>query len=404
MQKVIKRMLALACAVCACLSTGGCGPQNKEPSAAPQTSSSSPAAPSGSATSASSEAAPDYPAAWADGGIFSAEYARSYEMLSRMTLEEKVGQMLLVRCPETDGAAVAAEYHLGGYVLFGRDFKDRTREEVIAAIQGYQADAKIPLAIAVDEEGGDVVRVSSNGNLAPAPFPAMQDVYRDGGLDGLVADAREKAALLSGLGINLNLAPVSDITENTGAYIYRRTMGASAEETAAGVRAIVEATAETPVSGCLKHFPGYGDNVNTHTGIAVDERPLESFWENDFIPIEAGIEAGVECVLVSHNIMNYVDDEHPASISASVHELLRGGLGFTGVVMTDDMAMDAISLYGSDPYLLAVNAGNNFILTTDYKTAYETILAGVEEGSVAEDTIDRAVFRILAWKYAKGIL
>ena len=102
--------------------------------------------------------------------------------------------------------------------------------------------------------------------------------------------------------------------------------------------------------------------------------------------------------------MNYVDDEHPASISASVHELLRGGLGFTGVVMTDDMAMDAISLYGSDPYLLAVNAGNNFILTTDYKTAYETILAGVEEGSVAEDTIDRAVFRILAWKYAKGIL
>ena len=289
-------------------------------------------------------------------------------------------------------------------MLFGRDFKDRTREEVIAAIQGYQADAKIPLAIAVDEEGGDVVSVSSNGNLAPAPFRAMQDVYRDGGLDGLVADAREKAALLSGLGINLNLAPVSDITENTGAYIYRRTMGASAEETAAGVRAIVEATAETPVSGCLKHFPGYGDNVNTHTGIAVDERPLESFWENDFIPIEAGIEAGVECVLVSHNIMNYVDDEHPASISAPVHELLRGGLGFTGVVMTDDMAMDAISLYGSDPYLLAVNAGNNFILTTDYKTAYETILAGVEEGSVAEDTIDRAVFRILAWKYAKGIL
>ena len=140
--------------------------------------------------------------------------ARAQELLDGMTLEEKVGQMFIARCPETDAAQLAADYHLGGYILFGRDFKDKTAEQVTADIQSCQDAAEIPLLIAVDEEGGTVNRVSSNPNLRSSPFRSPQSLYSEGGLELVRSDAQEKCRLLESLGININFAPVCDVSQD----------------------------------------------------------------------------------------------------------------------------------------------------------------------------------------------
>ena len=117
-------------------------------------------------------------------------------LLSNMTLEEKVGQLFFARCPSMHAAALASEYHLGGYILFGRDFQDKTRAEVTADIAAYQRAADLPLLIGVDEEGGTVVRVSSNPELAPHRFQSPQELAlaSSGQGDVFAEDAREKAA------------------------------------------------------------------------------------------------------------------------------------------------------------------------------------------------------------------
>lgn len=346
------------------------------------------------------------PADWDDNGLFSAYYEEAYARMQSMTQEEKVGQMLLARCPETNGAEEAETYHLGGYVLFGRDFEGKTTEEVQDTIASYQQASTIPMAIAVDEEGGDVVRVSSQPTLADAPFASPQELYQEGGLDALASDAAQKARLLNNLGININLAPVADTTTNPDAYMYSRTLGMSGAENAPGIAAMVSGAKGSHVASTLKHFPGYGDNVNTHTGIAVDERSYEEFQNNDFLPFEAGIDAEAECVLVSHNIVNCMDATKPASISPEVHAVLREELGFTGIVMTDDMSMDAISLYTGEqsPDVLAVLAGNDLIITTDYASSYHTILDALENGDIDEELVDHAVWKVLSWKMYNEML
>ncbi|MGM9662804.1 MAG: glycoside hydrolase family 3 protein [Oscillospiraceae bacterium] len=327
-------------------------------------------------------------------------------LLSSMTLEEKVGQLFFVRCPEINAAEDVAAYHLGGLLLFGRDFKDKTREEIVSDIESYQAAAALPLFIGVDEEGGTVCRVSSNPALRESRFLSPRKLYAAGGLAAVTADAAEKDELLRSLGINVNFAPVVDITTDPADFMYDRSLGEDAETTAAFAEAVVEQMRADGVASVLKHFPGYGNNVDTHTGIAVDERSLESFRESDFLPFAAGIQAGTPFVLVSHNIMTAVDGELPASLSPAVHELLRQELGFAGVILTDDLAMDAVEAYAEDGSVaaLAVLAGNDMIVTTDYQSQIPLVIQAVEAGQIPESTVDAAVTRILLAKLALGLI
>ena len=156
----------------------------------------------------------------------------------------------------------------------------------------------------------------------------------------------------------------------------------------------------------LKHFPGYGNNVDTHTGIALDERPYETFQTSDFLPFTAGIQAGADAVLVSHNIAAAMDETLPASLSPAVHQVLREELGFDGVILTDDLAMDAVAQYAQDGSVavLAVQAGNDMIVTTDFETQIPQVVAAVEDGVISEERIDQSVARVLAWKYDLGLL
>ena len=330
------------------------------------------------------------------------------KFLDSMTLAEKVGQLFFVRCPAENAAEDVSTYHLGGYILFGRDTKDKTANELIQAIQSYQDAAAVPLLIGVDEEGGTVVRVSSNPHLRSEKFASPQRLYSLGGMERIVADAREKDVLLDALGFNVNLAPVADVSSNPNDFIYPRAFGQDAPATADYVSAVTAQMTADGMGSVLKHFPGYGNNEDTHTGIAVDERPYEDFVNSDFLPFSAGFKSGgaMTAVLVSHNIVECMDGELPASLSPNVHRILREELGFDGVVMTDDLAMEAVSAYAGDGAVavMALEAGNDLVLTTDYRTQIPKVSEAVENGTLSEEAIDAACRRVLRWKQALGLL
>lgn len=328
--------------------------------------------------------------------------------LSSMTLEEKVGQLFFVRAPADNAVEDVSAYHLGGYILFGRDTQDKTANALIQTIQSYQEAASIPLLIGVDEEGGTVVRVSSNPHLRSSKFKSPQKLFASGGMEAVTAEAHEKDILLRALGFHVNLAPVADVSTSSNDFIYPRAFGQDAEATADYVAQVTAQMTADGMGSVLKHFPGYGNNVDTHTGVAVDRRPLETFETSDFLPFAAGIRAGggLTAVLVSHNIMTCVDDALPASLSPAVHKLLRKELAFEGVVMTDDLAMDAVAAYAQDgaAAVMALEAGNDLIITTDYRTQIPKVIEAVKSGALAEEVIDAACRRVLRWKDALGLL
>lgn len=328
------------------------------------------------------------------------------ELLASMTLEEKVGQLFFVRVPAEEAAQAVAQYHFGGYILFGRDFQDKTREQVRADIQSYQDSAKVPLLLGVDEEGGTVVRASANPDICDEPYWSPRRLYEAGGLDLVLSVERDKIRTLQGLGLNVNFAPVCDITQQEGAFLYDRSLGQDARTTAGYVGRVVSLYGEEGMGCVLKHFPGYGNNPDTHTGIAVDERPYEAFQREDFLPFEAGVQAGAGCVLVSHNIVTCRDGEAPASLSPEWHRVLREELGFTGCIITDDLVMDAIQEYcdASSAAVQAVQAGNDLLCCSDYETQYPAVLTAVESGELSEKRIEESALRVLRWKEELGLL
>ena len=212
--------------------------------------------------------------------------------------------------------------------------------------------------------------------------------------------------MLKSLGINVNLAPVCDVSVNENDYIHGRSFGQDAEQTAIFAETVVKEMNNQGMGSVLKHFPGYGNNSDTHTGIVYDSRPYSTFLESDFVPFKAGIKAGCGCVMVSHNIVSCIDEKYPASLSSKVHQTLRKELNFDGVVMTDDLCMEAITQYtdGRNTAVLAIEAGNDMLISTDFVQQIPAVIDAVNSGEISEDRIDRSVLRILNWKISLGII
>lgn len=328
------------------------------------------------------------------------------QLTSSLSLEEKVGQMFIARCPAENAAEDAATYHLGGYILFARDFESNDPQLVTGNIQSYQEASDIPMLIGVDEEGGTVNRVSKYPAFRETPFLSPQSLYASGEWELIQSDTAEKSELLLSLGINVNFAPVCDVSQNPEDFIYQRSFGGDPFQTAQYVQTVVTGMKEEGIGSVLKHFPGYGNNADTHTGIAYDERSFDSFSDSDFIPFQAGIDAGADMVLISHNIVGCMDSEKPASLSAAVHQILRNRLGFDGVIVTDDLSMDGIRDFTDDRQaaVLAVLAGNDLICCTDYQTQIPAVIDAAASGEIPEQLIDEAVTRILKMKQSLGLL
>lgn len=327
-------------------------------------------------------------------------------IITHMSVEEKVGQMFFVRCPDEHAVQDVERYHLGGYILFDKDFKNQTPDTVRKTIASYQEKAAIPLLVGVDEEGGDVNRLSRYTAFRAVPFWSSQKLYAQGGFDLIRLDVKDKAQLLKSLGINVNLAPVADVSTDEDDFIYSRSFGKDALQSAAYVREVITSMKENGIGSTMKHFPGYGNNVDTHTGLSVDSRPLEQFEQSDFLPFIAGIEAGADSILVSHNIVNSMDKKHPASLSLKVHEILRNELGFQGVIMTDDLYMDAIKKYYDEDVAAAaaLKAGNDLLICSNYRTQIPAVIQAVKNGEISEQQLDDSLRRILKWKAQLGLI
>lgn len=335
------------------------------------------------------------------------DFSSAEALLASMTDEQKVGQIILGRFPSEGAAKTMGAYHLGGFTLYASDFQNEFPDTMTEKTAAVQAAAEIPAFLATDEEGGTVVRVSKFPQYRLSPFSSQIALAREGE-DAVRDENLEKAELLLSLGINFNLAPVADITENHNDYIYDRTFGENTANTSKYVAAAVEGLTEGNIASCLKHFPGYGPNVDTHTGSADDKRPRSDFDNTDFLPFQAGIDAGVPAVMINHNVVSAFDSENPASLSAEVHSVLRGELGFDGIILTDDLGMDAITQFaeGSEesPYVLAVNAGNDMLCTSDIEGAFNDVLTALADGRIDPELLDASVLRILETKARFGII
>ena len=342
------------------------------------------------------------PKLWLDDGLFKKYYEKAYEKLENMTLDEKIAQILLVRYPD-DGLGVLKNNQFGGYVFYVKDFKDKTYDEVKTMMSDLQGVSKIPILTAVDEEGGRVVRVSSNPNLASIPFKSSRELYLEGGFDRIKEDTIQKSKLLYDLGINLNLAPVIDVSTNSNDYMYSRSLGEDSDTTSEYAKTVISASHGLGVSYTLKHFPGYGNNLDTHEDVVIDKRSYEDILKNDLPPFKAGIDEGAEAVLVSHNIVSSVDLENPSSLSSSIHNLLRNELKFTGIIITDDLAMGATKDIENST-VEAILSGNDLIITTDYGDSMNSVKEAINNGTLNESLIDKLAFRVIAFKYYKGLI
>ena len=326
---------------------------------------------------------------------------RAAKIMKNMSLEERAAQVFLGRLPLQGTAARP----LGGYVLYAENAAGKTPSVLKTELEAMQAAADITLVFAVDEEGGTVNRLSAYTAFRSAPFPAPMSLYHNGGWLAVNTDTVEKCSLLRGLGIHVNLAPVADVC-SPGTYMYPRSFGGDAALTAQYVDEVVRGYKAAGMGCVLKHFPGYGDNADTHTGIARDNRSLEELALRDLQPFAAGIAAGADCVLLSHNVVAALDPALPASLSPAVYAYLRDNMDFHGVAMTDDLGMAGVQAFGDSgaAAVQALCAGCDLVCSSSFEREIAAVVAAVQQGTLSEERLNEAVQRVLCWKVKLGLI
>lgn len=338
---------------------------------------------------------------------------RAEELLAGMSLREKLCQLMIVR-PEvlTGESPVTAagettrlaleQYPVGGLIYSVDNLV--TQEQTREMIENTQSYSKIPLIISADEEGGNVGRLMYK--LGTTFIHSMYS-YKDMGEDTAYQNALTIGTDMVSCLFNTDFAPVADVWTNPantviGDRAYSDEFGQASELVAAAVRGFTE----SGVICCVKHFPGHGDtSTDTHEGAAVVDKSLEELRGGEFLPFEAGIEAGVDMVMVGHITVTAVDDE-PATISHEVITgLLREELGWDGVVVTDSLDMGALAGYEiGEVCVKYLKAGGDIMLgIPDLAAALTALETAVTEGRLTEQRIDESALRVLMLKLSHGI-
>lgn len=328
--------------------------------------------------------------------------------VKEMSLRQKVGQLLMIGFDGTEPSAnilrMIEEEHVGGIILFVRNIG--TPEEVLRLTSDLQLRAKkaghsLPLLISIDQENGSVRRLGE-GTTA---FPGNMLLGATGDEQVSRAVAKATATELKALGINMNLAPVLDVNNNPhNPGIGVRSFSESAEDVARHGVAYIQGYQEAGNIATVKHFPGHGDTeTDSHHALPVIPHDLERLEKLEFLPFRKAIRAGVDCVMSAHISFPALetDKNRPATLSYSVITgLLRETMGFSGVVMTDCLEMNAISktVGTAEGALQALKAGIDIPLISHtyslQKEAIERIVQAVASGELQEEVIDRAVSRI----------
>ena len=339
------------------------------------------------------------------------------EQLEGMTLEEKVGQLLVAGIggtePGEDGRAAVQDYHAGGVILFSRNVESAPQLTKLTNDLKALAGDGVPLFLCVDEEGGRVSRMPPE----VADLPSAYTFGQTGDAAVGYALGQALAAECAAFGINLDFAPSLDIWSNPdNTVIGDRSYGATAEAVEAIGPWVAWGMIDAGVIPTVKHFPGHGDtSVDSHVGLPVVDRSLEELRGRELLPFQAAIggtedRTGVPAVMVAHILMTTIDPDYPASLSPKVVTgLLREELGFDGLVCTDDLTMGAIAERYSvgEAAVLAVEAGCDLLLvchkTENLEAAYTALLRAVTGGRISEARLDESVYRILSLKAEYGI-
>lgn len=358
----------------------------------------------------------------AEKGESAAEEDRVKNLVNSMTLEEKAAQLFFIT-PEAltgiYGATQAGEltrqafdrYPVGGIIYFGENMK--SEEQLSQMLLNMQAISEkrlgVPLFLGTDEEGGRVSRLTESGltehdsNLrGETRVGSMLEIGDTKEPEKAYEAGKILGANLARYHFNLDFAPVADIFSNpANTVIGDRSFGHDAKTVSVMAAELARGLEEQGICAVLKHFPGHGDTEqDSHEGYAISNKTLEELRECEFLPFQAGIEEGVQVVMMGHiSLPEILGDDTPASLShRMVTEILREELGFSGVIMTDAMNMGAIEEHyePGEAEVQALEAGVDMILMpSDFETAYEAVLEAVKSGRLSEERIDASVIRIL---------
>ncbi|WP_155987867.1 beta-N-acetylhexosaminidase [Gorillibacterium massiliense] len=330
------------------------------------------------------------------------------ERVQSMTLDEKIGQMLLVGIDGTEMNdqmnSLIKTYHAGGVILYKPNIESASQTvTLVNALKKANAANSAPLFLGVDEEGGRVSRL-------PAPYTKMPTSRSIGQVDKPAFSyevGRMLARQVASLGLNLDFAPVMDVDSNPdNPVIGDRSFGRSASIVSSlGVQTMKGLQAEGVVTA-LKHFPGHGDtSVDSHLGLPIVNHNLERLRSLELIPFSKAVKAGADMVMVAHILLPALDADYPASFSKPViTDLLRGELGYDGVVITDDLTMGAVTKnYTLEKAAVkAIQAGGDILLVghgfTEEKTVFNAVKDAVQNGTLSEERLNESVLRILKLK------
>lgn len=339
------------------------------------------------------------------------------DALAKLTLEQKIAQMFIVTPEGLTGADVVSsagdvtrlamhDRPVGGLIYFDQNLESpQQTREMVATTQQFSKDAcGLPLFICVDEEGGEVARIANN---------AAYEIENTGdaaaiGASGDTAQATKAASTiadyLTGLGFNVVFAPVADIASSEDSVMLSRSFGSTAEAVSPFVQAEVEAFNSAGILSAAKHFPGIGGAVgDPHYAAISTDRTLGEMQNEEFKPFQAAIAANVPMIMMGHiSATEATGSSEPASLSKEmITDILRGQLGYDGIVITDSMAMGAIidSYENSEVGVKAIQAGVDIILMpSNFEATYRGVVDAVSSGQISEERINESVRRILKAK------
>ncbi|MFD6208308.1 glycoside hydrolase family 3 N-terminal domain-containing protein [Peribacillus sp. NPDC060253] len=329
------------------------------------------------------------------------------KMIQNMTLEEKIGQLMVVGFKGTEKSNEITELieqkHMGGVIYFDRNMKSPKQVAKLSnSLQqtANQSSHSLPLMVAVDQEGGDIIRMRER----VSPLPAQKDMGKQASVEDIYNVAKLNGTELSSMGININFAPVLDLSDTD-----KRSLGKDPEKVYQYGKKAIQGLNDASVTGALKHFPGNGrSEIDPHvetSSVEANQLDLENSDIYPFKKIISEMENPNFFVMVTHIKYPAYDKEKPASLSkVIIEDLLRGKLKYEGLVITDDLEMGAVNKYFSyeDMGKEAILAGADLLLVCHEYTheleVYNGLLEAVKGGEVPMERINESVKRVLTYK------
>lgn len=339
-------------------------------------------------------------------------------IVDSMSLEEKVAQLFLVQ-PEAIvdiGTATAAgdatkqainKTPVGGFVYFSDNLQSEQQvQDMLRNVQKYSEDRiGLPAFLSVDEEGGTVARVASTGRFDVTDVGDMAKIGASGDVQQAKQAGEAIGSYLSELGFNLDFAPDADVLTNPdNTVVKKRSFGSDPQVVSDMSLAVAQGLAQHQVYSVYKHFPGHGATAgDTHQGYAYTDKTLDELKQSELIPFENAIQNNAAFIMAAHiSAPRVTGDDTPASLSKTmITDILRGQMGYDGIVVTDAMNMGAVTeqYTSAQAAVKALQAGADVVLMPeDFQEAYQGVLDAVKDGTLTEQRIDQSVTRIVTVK------